>query len=135
MTFILNDIKRDDFIKGLEVLGTDKKWFLIFYKLKKLRFFSITYLFEDNFRIIGMGYLYKIGSMNDYSFFINPNSRHRGYGKKFVQELIKTNEIIQFSVSEHNLGSLSFFRSIEELYIQIKITRTKTIIFKKPFMN
>ena len=34
MTFILNDIKRDDFLKGLEVLGTDKKWFLYLYKLK-----------------------------------------------------------------------------------------------------
>jgi hypothetical protein len=73
MTFILNDIKRDDFIKGLEVLSTEKKWFLFFYKINDLRFFSILYLIEDNWRVIGIGYLYKIVSKKDYSFFINPN--------------------------------------------------------------
>ncbi len=131
MTFILNDIKRDDFMKGHGILGTDKKWFLYFYKLKDLHFFSISYLIEDNCRIIGMGYLYKLVSKNDYSFFINPNYRQKGYAKKFVEKLIKTDHSIQFSVSEHNSGALSFFRSIEELHISLKNTKTKTVIFHK----
>ncbi len=131
MTFILNDIKRDAFVKGLEVLGNEKKWFLYFYKLNDLRLFSISYLIEDNCRIIGMGYLYKIISKNDFSFFINPNFRKRGYGKKFVEELIKTDHNIQFSVSEHNTGALIFFRTIEELYVQMNNTKSKTVVFGK----
>lgn len=131
MIFILNDIKRDDFIKGLEVLGNDKKWFLFFYKLKELRYFSISYLIEDNYQIIGMGYLYKMVSKNDYSFFINTNYRREGYAKKIVVELIKTDHCTQFSVSENNTGALSFFRSIEELYVPMKNTKTKTVIFHK----
>jgi hypothetical protein len=135
MTFIINDIKRDEFIKGLEVLGTDKKWFLFFYKSKDLRFFSISYHVEDNCRVIGMGYIYKMASKNDYSFFINSNYRQRGYGKKFVEELIKNDYSIQFSVSEYNSGALSFFQSIEKLYVPMKITKTKTVIFYKNNMN
>jgi predicted acetyltransferase len=131
MTFILNDIKRNDLIKGLEVLGTEKKWFLYFYRLNDLRLFSISHLIEDDLRIIGMGYLYKIASKKDYSFFINPNYRQRGYGKKFVKELIKTNCNVQFSVSEHNTGALKFFRTIEELNVQIKNTKSKTVVFRK----
>jgi predicted acetyltransferase len=131
MTFILNDIKRDDFLKGLEVLGTDKKWFLYLYKLKDLQFFSISYLIEDNSTIIGMGYLYKIVSKNDYSFFINPNYRKKGIAKKFVEKLIKTDHNIQFSVSEHNSGALSFFRAIEELYVSMNNTKSKTVVFGK----
>jgi hypothetical protein len=131
MTFILNDLKRDDFIKGLEVLGNEKKWFLFFYKLNNLRLFSISYLIEDNWRIIGMGYLYATDSKKDYSLFINPNYRKRGYGKKFVEELIKTDHNIQFSVSEHNPGALNFFRTIEELYVPIRNTKSKTVVFRK----
>jgi hypothetical protein len=135
MTFILNDINRDYFIKGLEVIGIDKKWFLFFYKLKKLRIFSISYFTEDNNRIIGMGYLYKIGSKNDYSFFINTKYRRRGYGKGFVEEIIESDPNYQFSVSEYNIESLSFFRSIKKLQIETVNTKTKTIIFEKPIMN
>ena len=131
MTFILNDIKRNDLIKGLEVLGTEKKWFLYFYRLNDLRLFSISHLIEDDWRIIGMGYSYKIVSKKDYSFFINPNYRQRGYGKKFVEELFKTDCNIQFSVSEYNNGALSFFRTIEDVNVQIKNTKSKTVVFTK----
>ena len=82
-----------------------------------------------------MGYLYKIVSKNDYSFFINPNYRQRGYGKKFVEELIKTDHSIQFSVSKHNTGTLNFFWTIEELYVPMKNTKSKTVYFQKNAMN
>jgi GNAT superfamily N-acetyltransferase len=131
MTFILNEIKRNDFIKGLSNIGPDKKWFLYIVKLKNLNFFNISYQIEGNIQIIGMGNIYKLNQKNDYSFFIFPQYRRKGFGKKFITELIQINNNIQFTVSEYNKESLSMLQSIDELKIQMKTTETPIIIFEK----
>lgn len=131
MTFILNEIKRNDFIKGLSNIGSDRKWFLYIVKLKNLNFFTIYYKVEGNIKIIGMGNIYKLNSKNDYSFFIFPQYRRNGFGKKFIKELIQVNNNIQFTVSEYNKESLSMLQSIDELNIQMKTTETPIIIFEK----
>jgi GNAT superfamily N-acetyltransferase len=131
MKFILNEIKRDEFIKGLAIIGSDKKWFLYIVKIKNLNFFNISYQIDAKIQIIGMGYIYKLNSKNDYSFFIFPQYRKKGLGKKFIKELIQINNNIQFTVSEYNKESLSMLQSIDGLSIQMKTIETPIIIFEK----
>jgi len=134
MIYMMSEITKAEFSAGLQLIPSEKKWFMFSYKSKLLQYFRIQPL-GDGLQPIGMGCIKKIDASCDYSFFLFAEYRGNGFAQNFVHEIISQNPNSQFSVSNRNSSSLSFFRSIQELNLETNQHNSNTIVFSKEIQS
>ena len=109
MTIDLNPISRSDF--ETEVLKNKDavRWF-IWHARQKVAGIEFKSLHSEH-KDIGVCFFIENKDSIEVGILIHQNSRQNGYGRKFIQQLIKdTSKPLTFRVSKYNLSSLLFFR-------------------------
>lgn len=131
MKFNLEISNRDHFIKKLNKIGSDKKWFSFVYHSIDFLYYDLNYLMDNNEIEIGQCLFKKIKSRNDCSLLIYPEYRNHFFAKMFIEQMIKNDKNIQFTVSKYNIKSMKLFESISELIKSEMNIRTKSYRFYK----
>lgn len=131
MKFNLEISNRPHFVKKLNKIGSDKKWFSFVYHSIDHFYYDLNYLTNKVEVEIGQCVLKKIKSSIDCSFLIYPEFRNHSFGKMFLEEMIQNEKNIQFTVSKYNINSIKLFESISELKKSELNMRTKTYRFYK----
>ena len=109
MTIDLNPISRTEF--ETEVLKNKDavRWF-IWHARHKVDGIEFKSLHSEN-KDIGVCFFVENKDGIEVGILIHQNSRQNGYGRKFIQQLIKdTSKPLTFHVSRVNVSSLLFFR-------------------------
>jgi predicted acetyltransferase len=132
---MMSEITQAEFSAGLQLIPSEKKWFIFSYKSKSLQYFCIEQPLSHGLTKIGMGCIKKIDATYDYSFFLFAEFRGNGYAQNFVQAIISQQANSQFSVSNRNSKSLSFFRSIQELNLETNQHNSNMIVFSKEIQS
>jgi hypothetical protein len=124
MTIDLNPISRSDF--ETEVLKNKDavRWF-IWHARQKVEGIKFNSLQNDN-KDVGVCFFIENNASIEVGILIHQDSRQKGYGSIFIQQLIKdTSKPLIFHVSRYNLSSLLFFRKFVDTGLMVSRVNEK----------
>lgn len=131
MKFNLKISNRPNFVKKINKIGSDKKWFCFVYHSVDLFYYDLNYITNKVKLEIGQCVLKKNKSSIDCSFLIYPEYRNNSFARMFLEQIVENEKNIQFTVSNYNINSMKLFESISELKKSEINIKTKTYRFYK----